>query len=256
MKKLSLVLIGTLCLLHTGQAHAGWGARLGDLLTNLPFVDVIGEKILENRVVYVNLDWQTISSNQLQVRRDLNSVANVRQSPGTGPEDKVVAQLRPGAAVVVLSELRNKPWLQIRLSSGEIAYIHKSLVSYSSATPEVDDEISSQTDKRNDLVASKRRVARDGVRNEEDLHQNKRDPSKSKALALRTCNNKLLGKGTEYYLNLAIKMDLHSASTYSIHEEVAADIKIDLLTGANGVSKDRERFVAEKIENVCRKYNS
>ncbi|PXX88381.1 hypothetical protein DIT71_17385 [Marinobacter vulgaris] len=96
MSKLLLVLTAIFCLLQAGQAHAGWGSGLGDLLTNLPVVDVVGEKILENRVVFVDLNGKASDSNQLQVRRDQKSAPSVRRSPETGLHNKVVAQTESG----------------------------------------------------------------------------------------------------------------------------------------------------------------
>ncbi|WP_199456994.1 MULTISPECIES: SH3 domain-containing protein [unclassified Marinobacter] len=110
------------------QVLAGWGGQVGGWLTNLPVVDAIGEKIIENRIAFVGGGAVPSPIVKGQIRADLGSRANIRNVPGTNGSSTVIEQLNPGDSFVILGQEKGIPWYSIQLSSGRRGFVHQNLV--------------------------------------------------------------------------------------------------------------------------------
>lgn len=123
----SLTLALLILLPAAHPAQAGWGREVGGLLSNLPVVRGVGEKILDNRIAFIRTS-QKQAHTMGRIRPDLGSQANLRAAPGTGASSPVIGQLSPGDGFIILARVTGKPWFHIRLNNGRKAYIHSNLV--------------------------------------------------------------------------------------------------------------------------------
>ncbi|SFR42414.1 SH3 domain-containing protein [Marinobacter daqiaonensis] len=107
-----------------------WSHLVGQVLSQMPILENVGEKILANRIVYIELSDTSAHSRpaNARVRLDLGSAANVRETPGTGAGSRIVTQLQPGDSLSVIGRVAGKSWVRIRLPDDRIAYIHQNLI--------------------------------------------------------------------------------------------------------------------------------
>lgn len=123
----SLTLALLTLLLTAHPAKAGWGREVGGLLSNLPVVNGIGAKILDNRIAFIRSSQKQTHA-MGRIRPDLGSQANLRAAPGTGASSPIIGQLSPGDGFIILARVTGKPWFHIHLNNGRKAYVHSSLV--------------------------------------------------------------------------------------------------------------------------------
>jgi uncharacterized protein YgiM (DUF1202 family) len=109
---------------------SNWSQVVGKVLSRMPVLEGVGEKILANRIAFIDVS-ETSAGSQLtnaRVKTDLGAMANVRARPGTNAESKVIAQLRPGQRLNVTGRVAERAWFRIRLADGRTAYVHQNLI--------------------------------------------------------------------------------------------------------------------------------
>lgn len=111
-----------------GPAVAGWGGQVGGWLTNLPLLDIVGNRILENRIAYIRTARGYPPETRARVHPDLGARANVRNRPDTGKGSRIIARLNPGDEVAVIAGVKGAPWLRVRLGPHKQGFIHRKLV--------------------------------------------------------------------------------------------------------------------------------
>lgn len=111
---------------QAGSLISNWSQVVGQVLSRMPVLDDLGEKILANRVVFIGASDPQFT--KARVKIDLGSVANVRERPSAHDGSRVITQLQPGDHLQVIARAVGQSWFQVRLSDGRIAYIHQNLI--------------------------------------------------------------------------------------------------------------------------------
>lgn len=140
MQYLKTIILASCLTLIPATALAGWGGQIGSWLTNVPLIDAVGNRILENRIAYIRTSLGYPEGTIAQVDPALGSRVNVRSHPNTGAGSEIITRLNPGDKVEVVANVPGAPWIRVSLGVHKHGFIYRKLVVLSTvAQPEVSD---------------------------------------------------------------------------------------------------------------------